>query len=258
LIYICVPSYNEATTIGLLLWKIRQVMAEFPRDYHLLVLDDGSTDGTAELLDPYVRVLPLTVLRNATRLGYAASVERLIREVVERATHPKRDIAVTLQADFTEAPEDIPTLIKRMEGGADVVGAQLGEPTGEVPRSHRWSRRGLSWLLRRSGFPGAGLDALSGFRAYRVSVLKRALAERNGHPLLSRQGWAANAELMLAVAPHARRTEGAEVSLRHHLRQRDTRFQPWDTLFETWNVARQARRTPGTSRPADEGEKGSR
>jgi glycosyltransferase involved in cell wall biosynthesis len=255
LIYICIPSYNEAGTIGLLLWKVRQVMAEFPRDYHLLVLDDGSTDGTVELLDPYTRVLPLTVVRNATRQGYAASVERLIREVVERSTHPKRDVAVTLQADFTEAPEDIPALIKRIEGGADVVSAQLAEPAADVPRSHRWSRRGLGWLLRRTGFPGVGFDPLSGFRAYRVAVLKRALSERNGGTLLSRQGWAANAELLLAVTPHARRTESADVSLRHHLRQRETRFQPWDTLFETWNVVRQARRTTvvDAARPAEGG-----
>lgn len=253
MIYICIPSYNEAGTVGLLLWKIRQVMAEFPRDYHLLVLDDGSTDGTAELLDPYARVLPLTVLRNSARQGYAASMERLIREVVDRATHPKRDVAVTLQADFTEAPEDIPALIKRIEGGADVVSALVEETGDEVPRSRRWSRRGLSWLLRRLGFPGAGHDPLSGFRAYRVAVLKRAVSERNGSPLLSRQGWAANAELLLAVTPHARRTEGADVALRPHLRQRETRFHPWDTVFETWNVARQARRTVGSAPPAEGG-----
>ena len=59
MIYICIPSYNEAPTIGLLLWKIRQVFAGFPREYHLLVLDDGSSDSTAEVLERYTRVLRL-------------------------------------------------------------------------------------------------------------------------------------------------------------------------------------------------------
>ena len=41
MIYVCIPSYNEAPTVGLLLWKVRQVFAGFPREYQLLVLDDG-------------------------------------------------------------------------------------------------------------------------------------------------------------------------------------------------------------------------
>ena len=69
MIYVCIPSYDEAPTVGLLLWKIRQVFAAFPREYHLLVLDDGSTDATTEVLEPYARVLPLTLVRHATLHG---------------------------------------------------------------------------------------------------------------------------------------------------------------------------------------------
>ena len=47
MIYVCIPSFDEAPTVGLLLWKIRQVFAAFPREYQLLVLDDGSTDTTS-------------------------------------------------------------------------------------------------------------------------------------------------------------------------------------------------------------------
>ena len=60
MIYICVPSQNNATTVGLLLWKVRQVLAAFPREYHLLVADDGSTDHTGEVLSSYGRVLPMS------------------------------------------------------------------------------------------------------------------------------------------------------------------------------------------------------
>src|SRR5215217_8457969 len=93
MIYVCIPSYDEAPTVGLLLWKIRQVFAAFPREYQLLVLDDGSGDSTTEVLEPYARVLPLTVIRHPQRRGYAASVEALLRRAVELTDRPKRDAA---------------------------------------------------------------------------------------------------------------------------------------------------------------------
>lgn len=242
MIYICIPVLNEAPTVGVLLWRIRQVMAEFRRDYHLIVLDDASTDATAEVLAPYEKVLPLTVLRNERTGGYAAAVERLLREAVDRSTHPKRDIAVVVQADFTEPPEEIPSLVKKLEGGADIVGSAVAGVEGELTRGQRWSRRGLPWLLGRAALPRESGDPLSGFRAYRVQVIRRALADREGAPLLTRQGWAANAELLMAVAPHARRADQAEVRLRLTRRERETRFDPWPALRETWELARRAPR----------------
>jgi len=242
LIYICIPTHDEAPTIGLLLWKIRRVMDDFPRDYELLVLDDASTDGTQDVLAPYSRVLPLTILRNEQRVGYAASVERLIRDVVARASHPRRDMMVVLQADFSEAPEDIPLLVKRIEGGADLVAATVAD-RGEVePRSMRWARKAFPWLLKRAPLPEGIEDPLCGFRAYRVAILKRALAERNGSPLLTTDGWASNVELLLNVAPYARRTEATGVASRYDRRQRETRFRAWPALVQIWEVSRRARR----------------
>jgi cellulose synthase/poly-beta-1,6-N-acetylglucosamine synthase-like glycosyltransferase len=45
-IYFCIPAHNEEQTVGVVLWKIRQVMLDFPRDYQILVADDASTDST--------------------------------------------------------------------------------------------------------------------------------------------------------------------------------------------------------------------
>ncbi|MFZ5624458.1 MAG: glycosyltransferase family 2 protein, partial [Gemmatimonadota bacterium] len=114
------PSYDEAATVGLVLWKIRKVFADFPREYQLLVADDASTDATAELLQPYAKVLPLTVIRHDRRLGYGPSVELLLREALQRSDRPKRDCAVLMHADFSHGPEFLPELVKRFDSGADV------------------------------------------------------------------------------------------------------------------------------------------
>ena len=68
MIYVCIPTHNEARTIGVLLWKTRNVLGEFGRDYRLIVHDDGSTDETAEVLQRYRRSLPLTVLRSEEQI----------------------------------------------------------------------------------------------------------------------------------------------------------------------------------------------
>src|SRR5919112_1527105 len=136
MIYVCIPSFDEAPTVGLLLWKIRQVFAAFPREYQLLVLDDGSADTTGEVLEPYARVLPLTIVRHTERKGYAASVEALLRQAVELTDRPKRDTAIIMHADFAHNPQTIPDLVRRIDSGADMVVAE-GRIEGEPSRLRR-------------------------------------------------------------------------------------------------------------------------
>jgi glycosyltransferase involved in cell wall biosynthesis len=250
LIYFCIPAHNEAATVGVLLWKIRRVMEEIPRDYEILVLDDGSTDSTLDVLAPYARVLPLTVIRQEKRCGYAASLERLLREAVARVTHPRRDIVLTLQADFTDAPEAVPNLIRKIEGGADVVETIDSMDGRALPTALRLARRGIPLLLRGTPLPEGARDPVSGFRAYRAAVLKKTLADRNGAPLLTTEGWAANVELLSAVSEHSRRTEGLEVERLHHRRQRPSRFRLWAAVREVWHVARRLRRAGATRPPS--------
>ena len=92
-------------------------MKECGRDYEVLVLDDASTDGMPEVLERYRRALPMRVLTMERKIGYSAAVLRLLREALDRTGYPKRDVAVILQADFTESPEDIVPMINAIEGG---------------------------------------------------------------------------------------------------------------------------------------------
>jgi len=240
MIYICIPSYNEAPTIGLLLWKIRQVFAGFPREYHLLVLDDGSSDSTAEVLERYTRVLPLTVTRHQSRRGYAESVEEILRQAVQRTDRPKRDAAILMHADFTHNPQFIPDLVRRIESGADIVIGQA-KVEGERSRTRRLVRRLAPVLLRGVvSVPGVS-DVVSGFAIFRLVTLRNAF--RSGAaPVLRTEGWAANAELYGRSAKFARRVETLATVERHDLRQRSNRSGAWEPAMTVWKARGPLRR----------------
>jgi glycosyltransferase involved in cell wall biosynthesis len=238
-IYVCIPAHDEARTVGVLLWKIRKVLGEFGRPYRVVVHDDASTDDTADVLTRYRRSLPLTVLRSDERLGYAGSVEKLLRHVVAEATYPKRDCAVVLQGDFTENPEDIVNLVKVLEGGADIVAGCTDDLPPSVPRAVKLvrllSRFALGRALKRSPVS----DPLSGLRAYRVIVLKKALRDLPASErLVGSDGWAANLELLGTLAPHARRIGEAPRGVRYDLQVRPSRLQAWSTLMSLRRLRR--------------------
>lgn len=231
MIYVCVPAHNEERTIGVLLWKVRNVMREFGRDFEILVLDDASDDRTGEVLEPYVDELPLQVIHSEEQVGYGAALDRLLREVVERSPYPKRDVAVTLQGDFTEDPADLVPMVKKIEGGADLVAGSMIPPDDGLPTTLRLARR-LAPRLLGAAFRGAPVsDPLSGFRAYRVIVLKKAFRDlENGAAPAVGPEWAANLSLLATVAPHARRIEEAPFRMELSRRERDSRFRAFANL----------------------------
>lgn len=246
MIYVCVPTHNEATTIGVLLWKARNVLGEFGRDYRLVVFDDASDDGTDEVLQRYRRSLPLTVLRSERRIGYGPSVERLLRHVMDEAPYPKRDCAVVMQGDFTDSPEDAVTLVKMLEGGADIVAGTVSEESLARSRGVRFAR----WAARTflGGLLGQApvSDPLAGLRAYRVIVLKKAFRDRpESDPLVRSDGWAANVELLGKLAPHARRITEAPLNPRYDLQTRPSRFKPLRTVLALWRLPRSIWSAPG-------------
>ncbi len=231
MIYVCVPVHNEARTAGLVLWKVRQVFTAFPREYHLLVADDASTDDTREVLASYAKVLPMTVVTHAVRQGYARSLEELLRLALQRTDRPKRDCAITLHADFAHSPESMEEMVKRLESGADLVVAELVERRGRASRTLRLARRWTPWLLRVPGLR----DTVSGFLALRLIVLRQALRGDRA-PFLLTDGWCASAELVARLSPHARRRDVVPAAVRYDLVQRPSRVKPWRQLLAAWRA----------------------
>ncbi|MDQ3809178.1 MAG: glycosyltransferase family 2 protein [Chloroflexota bacterium] len=226
MLYICIPAYNEAPTVGLLLWRIRKVFEEYSREYEIIVLDDGSTDATAETLQPYTEVLPLTVLRNPERKGYAAALDTLARAAVKRTRYPRRDAMLMMQADFTDQPEHIPELVKRFEGGADLVVAERPGTSRSAPVSVRRLHRVAPWVLRPFVKVAGVADPFGTFRLYRIALVRDLLKEAGDQPIAQWGGWAANVELLMKLARLARRIETVALDPRYDLRPRASRVRP--------------------------------
>jgi hypothetical protein len=240
-LYICLPSHNEAATVGVLLWRIRKVFSEYSREYEVLVYDDASTDETRQTLEPYAKVMPLTVLGESKRVGYAAAVDALLRAANSRTRYPRRDAVVLMQADFTDQPEHLPELVKRFEGGADLV---LCEPVVDAaPEPVQKRARALRRLTTMWPFksfvavPGV-TNPFGAYRLVRLSVVKEMVQARQAPAASTVPVASVNSELTREIARHARRVETVALPGRWDLRPRESRVE--SAWREAVDVAKRA------------------
>ncbi len=239
MLYICIPTYNEAPTVGVLLWRIRKVFQGFSREYEILVYDDASTDGTSDALKPYSEVIPLTVIRGTERKGYAHAISALAREVSRKTKYARRDGMLIMQADFTDQPEHIPELVKRFEGGVDIVIAQSDaiQAPSAVRRMYKLALPVLRFFVKT----GTVADPFRSYRLIRISVIRELLKSLGNEPLLTTEGWAADAELLLRAAKFARKIDTVPLPARYDLRTRETRVRPFSDAMRVFHFGRSAR-----------------
>jgi hypothetical protein len=147
---------------------------------------------------------------------------------------------IILQGDLTDEPDDIPEMTRRFEGGADIVVAERAP--GKMPVAVERLRKYSGWMSRRGTLrflgaervvrpalfeiPGVS-DPFGSLRLFRISVLRDLVKAHGNGPLVTNDGWAANAELLLRAAGHARRVEAMPTTQRFDLRPRDSRVKPW-------------------------------
>ncbi len=161
------PTYVEAENIEEFLKRARAAVP----DADILVVDDNSPDGTADLAEAAaVDLGGIDVLRRPAKMGLGSAYRAGFAIGIEKGY----DVLVQIDADLSHDPAALPTLLHEIDTGADLAIGSRYVAGGEVPH-WPWFRRALSRYGNRYGaiVLGTGVkDATSGYRAYRADTLK--------------------------------------------------------------------------------------
>ncbi|HSM02177.1 MAG TPA: polyprenol monophosphomannose synthase [Acidimicrobiia bacterium] len=163
---VIVPTYNEIESLE------DAAAGVLAHGYRLLVVDDGSPDGTGRLADGLAREHPsITVLHRDQKRGLGTAYA----EGFEMALDAGADILCEMDADLSHDPAVLPQLVAAVEAGADLaIGSRMVEggsvSNWSLPRRmlSRWGNRYARAML---GVPTR--DLTSGFRAFRAAALRR-------------------------------------------------------------------------------------
>lgn len=178
---VVIPAFNEAATVA----EVAEGALHYAQT--VFVVDDGSEDGTAEQLSS----LPVTLIRNDTNLGKAASLARGFAAALEQSM----DAIITLDADGQHRPADIPRLLEAAaEYPGDIIIATRLQGRERMPRLRRFGNSQADfWIAWAAGYPIR--DTQCGYRLYPVALLEQ-LALRGGR----RNGFVFESEVLIEAA----------------------------------------------------------
>jgi glycosyltransferase involved in cell wall biosynthesis len=159
-----VPAYNEAATIR----RVLEAIDALALDRQIVVVDDGSTDATAEIVRDYAAHSHDVVLLQQANQGKGAALRAGIPHLIG-------DIAVIQDADLEYDPAEVPHLIDPiLQGVADVVyGSRLSG--GRAQRAYMfWHLMGNRFLSLLTGvlFNTTLSDMETGYKAFRLEILR--------------------------------------------------------------------------------------
>ena len=157
-ITVLLPAYNEEESIHFTISRIKEVMLSTRTEHEIIVINDGSTDSTKDILEKEAGIV---LVNNAYNLGYGASLKKGIKEA-------KYGLIFMLDADGTYPIEDMPKLMKHIDNYDMVVGARTGKNVN-VPLMRRPAKfilTALARFLTKKKIP----DLNSGMRLFRKEI----------------------------------------------------------------------------------------
>lgn len=230
---VVLPAYNEEKPLPELLRRLDLVFEEVGLFGDVLVVNDGSTDGTADAVRAYRGQLPVELLDLQPNRGLAEALKAGLLHALEDCE--PEDIIVTMDADNTHTPGLILRMVRMVREGSDVVIASRYQPGSRV--------RGVS-LFRQVLSLGASLlfqvvarvpgvrDYTCGYRAYRAGVLKQAF-DLYREQLIRQTGFGCMAELLLRLKTLDPIITEAPLILRYDLKHSTSKMKVWKTVRDT-------------------------
>jgi len=173
-IVLVIPTYNERGNIGRLIDALQAVFESLRHDMHILVVDDNSPDGTAEVVRRHQRRYSNLHLLQGEKSGLGAAYIRGMRHALDAL---RADALFEMDADFSHNPSDVPRLVTALEQGADFVIGSRYVRGGSIPREWGLHRRLNSRFGNIVARHLAGIsrvrDCTAGFRAIRANVIRQ-------------------------------------------------------------------------------------
>ena len=202
MIHALVPAYNEEGNLPSMLAAIAERLEPFAQTYRILVVDDGSTDGTAAACARAAASgLPVEVVRHERNRGPGAAFRTGFLRVLETAD--PLDVVVTLEGDQTSDASVLPRLLRRVWEEGDHIALASCYLYGGGIKGTSLHRVGLSHLangLMKKALGLSGLSTLSSFyRVYQVSALI-ALQARYGDAFITTPGFECMVEVLYRAA----------------------------------------------------------
>lgn len=198
-IFLVLPAYNEAAALPQVLDAFRNQINSSGYDGRVVLVDDGSGDGTSCVALEWSTILPLELIRHEVNMGLGTTIRDGLWKAGELAEAD--DVIVTMDADNTHSPTLIPTMVEAIEQGYDLVIASRyrrgSKVIGLSPMRRLMTH--CARLLYQARFPTPGVrDYTCGFRAYSARTLHRALATY-GENLVTERNFVCMAEILLKL-----------------------------------------------------------